>query len=147
MFRSGNRFILALMFILVGAMPLAAYYYLPDNNPPGPPPNYNPIDPSYFNGAPVLDSLTPTEMDGYYIYFDSLQSLWTINRAIPSGISAYEQFHGSILVQMEEEPEAGFNVWPMGFDLTGDLHRNDRWGWVKWPDSIAPNLYEIWWNT
>jgi len=144
MFRSGYKTLLVLLFILAGSVPLAAYYYFPDNQPPGPPPNYNQIDPEHFYGVPPMDEMI--HRDGYFVYYDSSESLWTINSVIPSGTPAFEQFHGAILVQLEEEPAPGVNVFPLGFDLTSDLHRNDRWGWSRWPDSIAPDLYEIWWD-
>ncbi len=146
MLRFGYKSLLVALFIFAGTVPLAAYYYSPDNQPPGTPPNYNQIDPEYFYGVPSLAELGPAEMDGYFMYFDSVETRWSIMRAIPFGTYAYEQFHGSMLVQLDGEPEPGVNVWPQGFDLTDDLHRNDRWGWVKWPDSIAPNLYEVWWD-
>jgi hypothetical protein len=146
MLRSGYKSLLIILFLLAGTVNLAAYYYHPDNQPPGPPPNYNPIDPGYFYGVPPLSELPPQDLTGYYVFYDSTESRWSILRMVPFGTPTYEQFHGSILVQLEGEPQAGVNVWPEGFDLTDDFHRNDRWGWVKWPDSIAPNLYEIWWD-
>jgi len=146
MFRFGYKYLLVSLLLLTGSVSLGAYYYTPDNQPPGAPPNYNQIDPDYFYGVPALDQLSSTELDGHFIYYDTTEKRWSILRAIPFSTEAYEQFHGSILVQLAEEPSPGVNVWPLGFDLSEDLHRNDRWGWVKWPDSIAPNLYEIWWD-
>ncbi len=146
MFRSGYKSLLVILFILAGSAPLAAYYYDPGNQPPGPPPNYNQIDPTLFYGVPSLGYISPDMAGDYFVYFDEAESLWTIKSVIPFGTDPYEQFHGAILVQLDEEPAPGVNIWPEGFELSDDLHRNDRWGWTKWPDSIAPNLYEIWWD-
>ncbi len=147
MVRFGYKSLLVIFFLLLaGTVPSAAYYYSPNNQPPGSPPNYNPIDPGIFYGVPALGEMSPDELGGYFVYYDSSETRWTIKRIVPFGTYNYEQFHGSILVQMAAEPQAGVNVWPEGFQLSDDLHRNDRWGWVKWPDSIAPNLYEIWWD-
>ena len=146
MLRFGYKSLLVILFLMAGTMSLAAYYNPPDNQPPKSPPNYNPVDPEFFTGVPSLGDLSPAELNGYFIYYDSLEARWSMLRVVPFGTDLYEQFHGSMLVQLDQEPQLGVNVWPTGFDLTYDLHRNDRWGWVKWPDSIAPNLYEIWWD-
>jgi len=146
MFRYGYKSLLVIILILAGSTPLAAFYYDPGNQPPGPPPNYNQLDPALFYGVPALGFLSPDMVGDYFVYFNEAESLWTINTVIPSRTGEYEQFHGSVLVQLDEEPSLGVNFWTEGFDLSVDHHRNDRWGWSKWPDSIATNLYEIWWD-
>ncbi len=122
-------------------------YYDPwDNNPPGPPPNYNLIDSGYFHGVPVLPEPLENNVGGYYIYNDTAQGKWFIANHLFTRGESLEQFHGSILVIMDQPPSVNVNLWSMGFELSDDLIQNDRWGWVKWPDSIAENLYEIWWD-
>ncbi|MDH3891179.1 MAG: T9SS type A sorting domain-containing protein [candidate division Zixibacteria bacterium] len=122
-------------------------YYDPyDNNPPGPPPNYNLVDSSYFLGVPELPEPLETNVGGYYIYYDTAAGKWNIANHLYSRGNSLEQFHGSILAIMEQDPAPGVNVWAQGFELFDNLKQNDRWGWVRWPDSIAVNLYEIWWD-
>ncbi len=122
-------------------------YYDPyDNNPPGPPPNYNLVDSAYFLGVPDVPGPLENNNGGYYIYYDTAVGKWSVTNHLYSRGRSLEQFHGSILAIMEQDPAQGVNVWAQGFDLSGDLKQNDRWGWVRWPDSIAENLYEIWWD-
>ncbi len=122
-------------------------YYDPyDNNPPGPPPNYNLVDSSYFQGVPPLPEPLTNDAGGYYIFEDTANGKWYIANFLYSRGKSLEQFHGSILVTMEQPPTPNVNIWGRGFELSCDLKQNDRWGWVKWPDSIAPDLYEIWWD-
>lgn len=122
-------------------------YYDPyDNNPPGPPPNFNLIDSSYFQGVPELPEPLENNRGGYYIYNDTAADKWFIANHLYSRGNSLEQFHGSILATMEQDPAPNVNIWSQGFELSSDLKQNDRWGWVRWPDSIAPNLYEIWWD-
>jgi len=123
-----------------------AYYNPYDNNPPGAPPNYNLVDSSYFQGVPSLPEPLTNNAGGYYIYNDTAAGKWYISNFLYSRGNSLEQFHGSILVIMEQPPAPNVNIWSKGFELTCSLKQNDRWGWVKWPDSIAPNLYEIWWD-
>ncbi|MFQ5499842.1 MAG: hypothetical protein ACE5FH_09230, partial [Candidatus Zixiibacteriota bacterium] len=54
----------------------AAYYHPYTNEPPGPPPNYNLVDPSYFQGVPSLPIILGKNAGGYYIYNDSAQGKW-----------------------------------------------------------------------
>ncbi|MFH1687502.1 MAG: T9SS type A sorting domain-containing protein [bacterium] len=122
-------------------------YYDPwDNNPPGPPPNYNLIDSSYLLGVPELPEPLENNAGGYYIYYDTAVGKWYVANFLYSRGNSLEQFHGSILAIMEQDPTPGVNVWALGFELSSDLKQNDRWGWVRWPDSIAENLYEVWWD-
>ncbi|MEA3297606.1 MAG: hypothetical protein U9R56_07065, partial [candidate division Zixibacteria bacterium] len=125
---------------------MATYYNPYGNTPPGPPPNYGLIDASYLFGVPLLPELLSHDSSGYYIYLDTAVGKWHIANHLYSRGNSLEQFHGSILAVMEQEPALGVNIWSMGFELSSDLKQNDRWGWVKWPDSIAENLYEIWWD-
>ncbi|HUV29755.1 MAG TPA: T9SS type A sorting domain-containing protein [Acidobacteriota bacterium] len=129
-----------------GPDPVADYYWPWTNNPPGPPPNYNLVDSSYFQGVPVLPGPLETDLGGYYIYNDTAAGKWYIANFLYSRGQSLEQFHGSILVTMEQDPTPAVNLWAQGFELSCDLKQNDRWGWVRWPDSIAENLYEIWWD-
>jgi len=124
----------------------ATFYYPGDNNPPGPPPNYNLVDSTYFYGVPDLPDPLTNHVGGYYIWNDTAAGKWNIaNFNFTRGVSL-SQFHGSILVLMEQDPAPYVNFWAQGFELYPDLMQNDRWGWIKWPDSIYPNLYEIWWD-
>jgi hypothetical protein len=122
-----------------------AFYYPPGHVPPGPPPNYNQIDSSYFAGEPALP-VPPPDSGGYYIWW--AEGRWTIASHIYSKGNSLEQFHGSILAVMEQQPQLNVNVFIRDFELWGDtthnrcLLQNDRWGWVQWDD----NLYEIWWD-
>jgi len=155
MFRREHTSLLILVILVALSTPLAAYtngladpasYNPPTNIPEGPPPNFNQIDSSYFLGGPDFGAYTPSELGGYHIFKDTEQNRWYVAGVVWPGGALYEQMHGSILVQMDNTPEEGVNVWPLGFYKTGDLVKNDRWGWVKWPEEIAPNLYEIWWD-
>ena len=54
-------------------------YYDPyDNNPPGPPPNYNLVDSAYFLGVPELPEPLENEAGGYYIYYDTAAGKWNV---------------------------------------------------------------------
>jgi hypothetical protein len=125
--------------------PIGTFYYPPGNTPPGPPPNYNQVDTSYFMGTPTLP-LPPPDSGGIYIWVDS--SGWNIGNHIYSQGNSFEQFHGSVLAMLGSPPEPGVNVFTEGFELYGDTSgslcykQNDRWGWYQW----AENLYEIWWD-
>ena len=123
------------------------YYYPPGgNNPPGPPPNYNLVDSGYFQGVPDLPQPLENNKGGYYIFEDTAVGKWYITNFLYSRGNSLEQFHGSILTIMDQPPSPQVNLWARGFELSADLKQNDRWGWVRWPDSIAENLYEIWWD-
>ncbi len=124
----------------------STYYDSYSNNPPGAPPNYNLIDSAWFQGVPALPQPLDNNVGGYYIFNDTATGKWYVTNFLYSRGNSLEQFHGSILATMDQQPTPGVNVWAQGFDLSGDLKQNDRWGWVKWPDSIAPNLYEVWWD-
>lgn len=113
---------------------------------PSHPPSYPVIDSAYFRGGPAFGSMPYRDIGGYYAFYDTLVSRWTLGCVVVPGGALAEQFHGSVIVQLDQEPAPGVNVWPLGFVLSSDLHKNDRWGWVKWPDSIGANLYEIWWD-
>lgn len=128
--------------------PSQALYYDPynGNEPPGPPPNYGSVDSIYFHGVPTYPDLLANDSGGYYIYRDPSCGKWHVANFLYSRGNSLEQFHGSILAILDQAPTPDVNIWPMGFELSGNLKQNDRWGWAKWPDSIAPNLYEIWWD-
>ncbi len=155
----GKRLLQTLpVLLLLLALPLAAQtgkdggsgeatFYNPyTNNPPGPPPNYNLVDSSYFQGVPDLPEPLENNAGGYYIFNDTAAGKWYITNYLFTRGSSLDQFHGCILVTLAQDPAPNVNVWSQGFDLSADLKQNDRWGWVKWPSSIAPNLYEIWWD-
>ncbi len=126
---------------------LSPSFYNPyDNIPPGSPPNYNLIDSSYFQGVPNLPDPLTNDAGGFYIFSDTSEGKWYITNFLYSRGKSLEQFHGSILVNLSQPPAPNVNIWSKGFELSNDLKQNDRWGWVRWPDSIAPNLYEIWWD-
>ncbi|MCP4568658.1 MAG: hypothetical protein GY841_13860, partial [FCB group bacterium] len=147
MFRPEHKILQIFIFIALFSISSSAYgYFDPDNIPDGAPANYQPIDSAYFAGGPAFAEYSPTELGGYYVFRDDQTGVWTLAGLIWPGGSFYEQIHGSVLVQMDRPPEAGVNVWPLGYEVSDNLMKNDRWGWVKYPDSIAPNLYEIWWD-
>lgn len=126
--------------------PFGTFYYPPDNVPPGPPPNYNQVDTSYFMGEPPIP-LPPPDSGGIYVWVDSEGSWNVANHIYSQGISL-EQFHGSVLAYLDSPPEADVNVFATNFELYEDTasnycyQQNDRWGWYQW----AENLYEIWWD-
>ncbi|MCK4572745.1 MAG: hypothetical protein KAU36_00165, partial [candidate division Zixibacteria bacterium] len=127
--------------------PVDLPYFNPyTNNPPGPPPNYDVIDSAYFQGVPDLPQPLDNNAGGYYIFNDTAEGKWYVTNFLYSRGYSLEQFHGSILATLEQNPAPGVNIWANGFELSDNLHQNDRWGWIKWPDEIAPNLYEIWWD-
>jgi hypothetical protein len=123
-------------------------YYSPStsNVPPGPPPNYNQVDVSYFLGTPSIPLPPPDDSGGFYVYYD--QGSWCVANHIYSPGGSMEQFHGCILAVMSQPPTLGINVFIEELELWGDtsgykcLQQNDRWGWYPWGDS----LYEIWWD-
>lgn len=139
---------LALMVILVFGLvgTTLAFYYPPTHVPPGPPPNYTLIDTSYFLGTPTLPLPPPDTKGGFYIWFD--QGKWNIANHIYSKGNSLEQFHGCILISMDQPPTPGVNIFADEFELWSDttknlcLKQNDRWGWKLWGE----NLYEIWWD-
>ncbi len=126
--------------------PAGTFYYPPDNVPPGPPPNYNQVDTSYFIGEPSMP-LPPPDSGGVYVWVDANGS-WNIASHIYSQGNSLEQFHGSVLAYLDSPPEPGVNVFATNFELYSDTaanycyKQNDRWGWYQW----AENLYEIWWD-
>jgi hypothetical protein len=136
----------ALLSIFMLTENCQAYYYPPTNIPPGPPPNYNPVDVSYFLGTPILPYPPPNDSGGFYVYYD--QGTWCVVNHIYCPGGALDQFHGSILAIMDQPPVLGTNVFIQELELWGDvdgykcLQQNDRWGWYPWGD----NLYEIWWD-
>ncbi|UCE66577.1 MAG: hypothetical protein JSU85_00760 [Candidatus Zixiibacteriota bacterium] len=125
--------------------PIGTFYYPPGNVPPGPPPNYNQVDSSYFLGTPVIP-MPPPDSGGVYIWVDSAG--WNIGNHIYSEGFSLEQFHGSVLALLDSPPSPGVNVFADGFEIFGDTTanscylQNDRWGWYQWSE----NLYEIWWD-
>ena len=125
--------------------PIGTFYYPPGNEPPGPPPNYNQVDTSYFMGTPVIP-MPPPDSGGVYIWVDSTG--WNIANHIYSQGYSLEQFHGSVLAMLDSPPAPGVNVFADGFEIFGDTTanrcylQNDRWGWYQWSE----NLYEIWWD-
>ncbi len=125
---------------------ISSFYNPYNNTPPGSPPNYNLIDSTYFHGVPQLPEPLTNNAGGFYIFNDTAEGKWFIANYLYSKGKSLEQFHGSILVTLTQPPAPNVNIWSNGFELSSDLKQNDRWGWVKWPDSIAPNLYEIWWD-
>ncbi|MDD4051947.1 MAG: hypothetical protein PHR28_08635, partial [candidate division Zixibacteria bacterium] len=143
--RPEHKFLVVAMLLLMSVSPLWAFYD-EDNTPAGQPPNYAPIDSSYFMGAPRFADYTPLQVGGYYIFKDVETGRWNVIGLVWPGGTLYEQVHGSVLVQMDLQPQEGVNVWPIGFHHSDNLYKNDRWGWVKWPEAIAPNLYEVWWD-
>ncbi len=140
----GFSFLVSVIATLLASSALG-FYYPPGHVPPGPPPNYNQIDTTHFKGTPAIP-LPPPDSGGVYIYWD--QGKWTIANHIYSAGNSLEQFHGSILAQMEQPPQLNVNVFIDQFEFWGDttaslcLVQNDRWGWVQW----GPDLYEIWWD-
>ena len=147
MFRPEHKFLHVFIVLALLTISNSAFgYFDPDNFPDGAPSNYQPLDSTYFEGGPAFADYTPLELGGYYVFRDERSGVWTMAGLIWPGGAIFEQIHGAVLVQMDEEPQAGVNVWPLGFEVSDNLLKNDRWGWVKWPDSIAPNLYEIWWD-
>jgi hypothetical protein len=137
----------AVVSLLVAAGSASAYYYPSTGHvPPGPPPNYNQVDTSYFMGTPVLPLPPPDDSGGMYVYYD--QGMWNIANHIYSWGGSYEQFHCCVLAEMNQPPTPGVNVFIEEFEFWGDttteycLKQNDRWGWIPWGD----NLYEIWWD-
>ncbi len=126
--------------------PAGTFYYPPGNVPPGPPPNYNQVDTSYFIGEPLIP-LPPPDSGGVYVWVGSDGS-WNVANHIYSSGNSLEQFHGSVLAFLDSPPAPGVNVFATNFELYGDTasnycyKQNDRWGWYQW----AENLYEIWWD-
>jgi hypothetical protein len=126
--------------------PTGTFYYPPDNTPPGPPPNYNQVDTSYFRGQPPIP-FPPPDSGGFYIWFDDTGA-WSIANHIYSQGNSLEQFHGSVLALLDEPPTPGVNIFATNFELFGDTtssycyEQNDRWGWYQWSE----HLYEIWWD-
>ncbi len=129
--------------------PIGTFYYPPDNIPPGPPPNYNQVDTSFFMGEPTIP-LPPPDSGGVYVWVDS-EGHWNLANHIYSQGNSLEQFHGSVLAMLDSPPEPGVNVITTNFELCSDpddpecnlcYRQNDRWGWYQW----AENLYEIWWD-
>jgi hypothetical protein len=141
---------LTVSFVLTLSLPLdrsgLAYYWPPDHVPPGPPPNYNQVDTTYFKGVPTLPLPPPEDSGGLYVYYD--QGEWCIANHIYSPGNSFEQFHCCVLAVMGQPPTLGVNVFIEEFELWVDttqgrcLYQNDRWGWIPWGDS----LYEIWWD-
>jgi hypothetical protein len=125
--------------------PIGSFYYPPGNVPPGPPPNYNQVDTSYFLGTPTLP-MPPPDSGGIYVWVDSTG--WNIANHIYSQGNSLEQFHGSVLAMLQSPPTPGVNVFTNGFEIFGDTTsnvcylQNDRWGWYQWSE----HLYEIWWD-
>ncbi|HBZ00243.1 MAG TPA: hypothetical protein DEO84_02875, partial [candidate division Zixibacteria bacterium] len=123
-----------------------AYYHPPANVPPGPPPNYNQVDTSYFMGVPTLPGVN-ADSGGYYIWVDNT-SAWNIAFRIFKTTGGDENYHGSVLASMSSPPTPGVNVFATNFEIYGDTansycyKQNDRWGWYQWD----ANLYEIWWD-
>ncbi len=132
--------------VILLAAPALAYFDNSDNIPDGPPQNYIALDSALFAGGPEFDTYPPEDLDGYFVYRDTATGRWHVETIVWPGGHFLEQLHGSVLVQLDEEPQEGVNVFPIAFNFSDDLKKNDRWGWVKWPDEIAPNLYEIWWD-
>ena len=56
----------------------ATYYYPYTNNPPGPPPNYNMVDSTYFFGVPALPEPLTLNSGGYYVWNDTAAGTWSI---------------------------------------------------------------------
>jgi len=119
------------------------------NIQPGIPPNYYGIDTSYFIGTPALP-LPPPDSGGVYVYLDTASGYWTIASHIYSKGNSLEQFHGNVVLLMDEPPELGVNIFIDNFELWHDttanrcLLQNDRWGWSLWDSTVG--LYEIWWD-
>ena len=124
---------------------LAYYYPSTGNIPPGPPPNYNQVDTTYFLGTPELP-LPPPDTGGLFLYYD--QGTWCVANHIYSKGNSLEQFHCGVLAVISQPPTLGVNVFMEEFEFWGDttvalcLKQNDRWGWIPWGD----DLYEIWWD-
>ncbi len=139
----------ALCLVAVGVFlatgPALAYYYPPANVPPGPPPNYNQVDTSYFVGTPELP-MPPPDTGGLFVYYD--QGSWCVANHLYSIGNSLEQFHCCVLAVLDQPPTVGVNVFAEEFEFWGDttvalcLKQNDRWGWIPWGD----DLYEIWWD-
>jgi hypothetical protein len=151
--RTGKRSLAicaAAIWLLLGTGSAVAYYYPPTNVPPGPPPNYNQVDTLYFLGTPSLP-LPPPDSGGIYIYYD--QGVFNVANHIYSKGNSLEQFHCCVLVQLDQPPTPGVNVFAEQFELDVPgfatdttkctcLLQNDRWGWIPWDEG----LYEIWWD-
>jgi len=143
-------FVASLMLVsglLTTGSGLAYYYPSTGNIPPGPPPNYNQVDTTYFLGIPQIPFPPPDDRGGFYVYYD--QGIWNVANHIYSPGDSYEQFHGCVLVVLSQPPTLGVNVFAEQFELDVPpasncdcLRQNDRWGWIPWGD----NLYEIWWD-
>lgn len=149
-------FLLTLAVFLLGIYlpvqadpPTGTFYYPPGNVPPGPPPNYNQVDTSFFMGEPPIP-LPPPDSGGIYIWVDS-DGHWNVANHIYSPGNSLEQFHGSVLAMLDSPPAPGVNVFATNFELWNDPNdpecvycykQNDRWGWYQWSE----NLYEIWWD-
>ncbi|RME24098.1 MAG: hypothetical protein D6800_09085, partial [Candidatus Zixiibacteriota bacterium] len=142
---AAKRFSLTVIIMIAVAGSAAGFYYPPTNVPPGPPPNYNTIDTTYFDGTPAIP-VPPPDSGGIFIYRDS--GRWNIVNHIYSKGGSLEQFHGAVLAVLSQPPTLNVNVFFGGSELWVDtsanecLKQNDRWGWVQWGDS----LYEIWWD-
>ena len=104
MFRPEHKFLWMVVIFLAAATPLWGYYDL-DNVPQGPPPNYNQIDSAYFMGGPSFASMSATQVGAYYIFKDAATNRWNIVSLVWPGGSLFEQLHGSVLVQMDRQPE------------------------------------------
>ncbi len=157
MFRSAYTILVLSLFIITLGSPVLAdkgddeslaLFFDPatENEVTGPPPNYQIMDATYFYGAPRFDIIDQYDISGYHVYFDTASELWTVNAIVYPGGQVYEQIHGSVLIQLDNGATPEMVVNPIGFEVTDDLAKNDRWGYIKYPETIAPNLYEIWWD-
>ncbi len=150
--RIATRFALAALVIcilassIIGTNSAFAYYNPPGNVPPGPPPNYNQVDTTYFSGAPVLPGVV-RDSGGFYIWYDNTGA-WNIANRIYKIADEAENYHGSVLATMSAPPTPGVNVFATSFEVYADsgdnycYKQNDRWGWYQWDEG----LYEIWWD-
>jgi hypothetical protein len=150
--RVALRFVLTasalLILFLAGfdAQRAEGYYYPPYHIPPGPPPNYEQVDTTYFLGAPVVPD-PPPDSGGFYIWVDS-SGCWNIASHLYVRGNNIEHYHGSILALMSSPPAPGVNIFATNFELFSEpdnsqcYRQNDRWGWYQWDE----NLYEIWWD-
>ncbi len=131
---------------IIGANSAFAFYDPPGNVPPGPPPNYNQIDTTYFAGAPVLPGVME-DSGGFYIWYDNTGA-WNVANRIYKLTHGAENYHGSVLASMSAPPTPGVNVFATSFEIFDDssssycYKQNDRWGWYQWDEG----LYEIWWD-
>jgi hypothetical protein len=127
MIRFGYKSLLVLFFMLAGTVPLAAYYYFPGNQPPDSPPNYNQIDPASFYGVPSISELPPADLDRYFVYYDSMESRWSILRAVPFATELFEQFQCQCLANWIRPDRRPPSKRPLGmgqmagFDCTQSL--------------------------